>query len=86
MTDLIQPIINLNGMSAEEHVTLRVKALTALHAAMDSLSELRPHGRDYIGDDQAYQRDLSIYSERFRQLDALHNAIMDEAVAIKERS
>ena len=63
---------------------MRIEARRAIHEALRALQELSPHGRDYIGDRDAWKRDSDIYCERFRILDAMANDLMDEAVAIME--
>jgi hypothetical protein len=81
---IMQPIVNLNGSSRDNLVNVRIEARRAIHEALRALQELSPHGRDYIGDRDAWKRDSDIYCERFRILDAMANDLMDEAVAIME--
>lgn len=85
---IMKPVINNNGMTAQEHIRLRIAARTAVMAAIKAIGELRPHGRDYqtATDPLAYDVDLAIHNERIRQLDALHNALMDEAMRIQEQA
>jgi hypothetical protein len=81
---IMQPIVNLNGSSRDNLVNVRIEARRAIHEALRALQELSPHGRDYIGDRDAWKRDSDIYCERFRILDAMANDLMDEAVALME--
>jgi len=80
---LMQPRINLNGMTWGQHVELRINARNKLFDAMVAISDLRPHGRDYLGDDAAYERDLAIHNERFAFLDRLNNELYEEAINIQ---
>jgi hypothetical protein len=81
---MMKPRFNINGQTREEHVRVRTEAMTGLRATMEKVQELRPHMRDYIGNPDAYQRDLAIYTERFAGLDRLYNSIYDEVIAIQE--
>jgi hypothetical protein len=81
---IMQPIVNLNGTSRDDLVKMRIEARRAIHEALRALQELSPHGRDYIGNRDAWKRDSDIYCERFRILDAMANDLLDEGVAIME--
>lgn len=82
--EIIRPVINMNGMTAAQHVRMRCEARTAVKACLKAVNELRPSGRDYIGDDAALKRDTAIHESRVRFLDGLYNALMEEAVEIQE--
>lgn len=82
MTDLMKPILNLNGTSAQSLVDARINARTACRALMQAIAETAPNGRDYIGQPDAYKRDLDIYCARFAKLDGLYNTLEEEAAAI----
>lgn len=84
MTNLMQPIVNLNGTDRESLIDQRLVAMNALQAAMKALQGTAPHGRDYIGHPDAFARDRAIYQARFASLDALRNELSDEALAIQE--
>jgi hypothetical protein len=77
-------IVNINGTSRDNLVKMRIEARRAIHEALRALQELSPHGRDYIGNRDAWKRDSDIYCERFRILDAMANDLLDEGVAIME--
>jgi hypothetical protein len=81
---IMQPIVNINGTSRDNLVKMRIEARRAIHEALRALQELSPHGRDYIGNRDAWKRDSDIYCERFRILDAMANDLLDEGVAIME--
>ena len=79
----MKPILNLNGTSREALIDARIKAREAVQALMKALGETAPNGRDYIGHPDAYKADLAVYRARFAALDALHNDLGDEALAIQ---
>lgn len=82
MTRLMKPILNLNGTSAQELVNARIEARTACRALTKALAETAPNGRDYIGEAEAFKRDLEIYCARFAKIDSLYNDLEEEAEAI----
>lgn len=84
---IMKPIINNNGMTADQHIRLRIAARSAVMNAFKALSEIRPHGRDYqtASDPDAFKNDLAVHEGRMQMLDALHNELLDEALAIKEQ-
>lgn len=86
MIEYINPQINLNGMTANEHIRLRMEFRKKLMDAMKVLAELRPHGRDYISEPDRYKNDLDIYYARFRALDHLYNVVEQEAFKIQEQA
>ncbi|CCF19144.1 protein of unknown function [Pseudorhizobium banfieldiae] len=83
MADLMRPIVNLNGTSRDALVEARIAVRQDLRSVMTSLGETAPNGRDYIGEPDAYQRDLAVYRSRFAIIDALYNQLGDEALAIQ---
>jgi len=78
------PFISISGDSRDTLVNDRAAVLPALREAMKLMSETKPNGRNYIGQNEAYERDRAIYAKRFAALDALHNALLDEALAIQK--
>ena len=83
---IMRPIINLNGTSPDALIEARVAVRRDLRSVMTSLGETAPNGRDYIGNPEAYKRDLAIYRSRFAVLDALYNSLGDEALDIQTRA
>jgi hypothetical protein len=81
---IMHPVINNNGTSRDEMIKMRLKAKRAVNAAMEALQELSPHGRDYLGNNEAWQADRAIHVARFAALDAMANDLIDEAVSIME--
>ena len=82
MTDLMTPFISISGDSRDTLVNDRAAVLPALREAMKLMGETNPNGRNYIGQNEAYERDRAIYAERFSALDTLYNTLLDEALAI----
>lgn len=81
---IMNPIININGATAKSHIEARIVARQTLREAMEALSHIRPHGRDYLGDVGRYNDDLAIHNERQAMLDKLYNELEMEALAIQE--
>lgn len=83
---MIVPTLNLNGETAESHIEKRIKARQAIRTLMEKLGEMRPHGRDYLGDTEKYNAHLAIHTERIRWLDKLYNDLEEEAMAIHRQN
>jgi len=81
---IMNPQISRNGSSPAQMVQDRRKALTALKDAMDAMTALNPHGRDYVGKDHQYSLDRALHRERQLMLVKLHDDIMSEALDIHE--
>jgi hypothetical protein len=79
---MITPKVNNNGTSREELIQQRIRAREAVIQAIRVMSEMRPHGRDYLGDTETYHRDRVTHDERIAVLDKLYCELLDEAVAI----
>jgi hypothetical protein len=84
MTEIMKPIVNINGTSRTELIEQRIDARRAVTALMETLQHMVPNGRDYIGNQEAFDRDRAIYRERFAALDALYNTLLDEALNIQD--
>lgn len=80
---MMKPIININGATRESHVDARLIIMQNLRTVMEDLQEIKPHGRDYLGNTERYNADLNIYIERFKLLDKMFNEIQEEALAIR---
>jgi hypothetical protein len=81
---LMRPRINMNGMTWGQHVEKRSKAMMHVTDLIESLADLRPHGRDYPGDPDGYQRDMAIHNERMDNLHRLHGELYEEAILIQK--
>jgi hypothetical protein len=78
----MKPIININGATRESHVQARLDARSSILSAITAISELRPHGRDYLGDMPRLYADMQIYNERQAMLNKLYNELEMEALEI----
>lgn len=78
----IRPSINLNGQTAAVHIEDRRAAMDALKAAMDALSKLSPHGRDYPAAVDRLERDIAQHRTRYAVLNDLFNILQAEALQI----
>lgn len=82
---IMNPALNINGTSAHSLVADRRKVMTALKDAMDAMTALQPHGRDYVGKDHQYSLDRALHQERQLMLVRLHDDIMNETLDIHEK-
>lgn len=86
-TPLIIPTLNNNGSSADDLIIPRRKACSLIDALVEALQKTAPHGRDYYpGRDAAFAADRQTYYERISALRALHTALLDECIAIRNQS
>jgi hypothetical protein len=85
-SQIMRPLINLNGTSPDSLIQSRLDAREALLGLMRALDAIAPNGRDYIGTPGAYDTDLAIHRGRFTALDSLYNALGDEALDIQARA
>ena len=77
------PVVNRNGAYFDALVESRIAARYAVQAAMQSLGECAPNGRDYqTAPKGEYEIAMARYMERFAFLDKLANDLEDEAIAI----
>ena len=81
--DTMQPRLNLNGTAARSLIEDRMAVLNAIEALMTAMQQTGPHGRDYIGDADAFGHARKVYCDRFNLLDKLRNDVTDEALAIQ---
>lgn len=83
---MITPTLNLNGSSADDLIKPRHDAYDLLIAAIKTLGQVTPHGRDYLGDDvDRYAADYEAHYTRQQALYIIATEIVAEAVAIKEQ-
>jgi hypothetical protein len=89
MSDIIAPIVNMNGTSGRQLLEDACSALEAIRAAQDALSAVAPHGRDYIHTDSATYANAHVTyalarAQYGRWREALHVVGVEvEALAIK---
>ena len=80
---MIQPIININGTSRDEHIALRRTAIAAIGAAIKALRPLAPNGRDYPGQPERCEADRMAHFDRLIALRRMDDELTQEVVAIQ---
>lgn len=83
--DVMKPVKSMLGTSANELIEQRMNARQACFALLGALSAMSPNGRDYIGFPEDMKRDRAVHVARISAVDALANALMDEALDIQNR-
>ena len=83
---MINPIINLNGSSADALIRPRMAAIDCLMDAIEALKQVAPHGRDYIGDPPRLDLDRDIHFHRIVALRDICEELFAEVLRIKEQS
>jgi hypothetical protein len=82
---MITPTININGSSKDDLIAPRLDAALYLKSAIEALKQTTPNGRDYLGDTDMCSADREEHYARLAKLRALHDALMGEALYIKEQ-
>lgn len=82
---MITPQLNPNGSSVDDLTIPRLKAVDHMLDAIVALSATVPHGRDYMGNFDAYEADREEHYTRIRRLSTIREEIFAEAVAIRKR-
>ncbi len=79
------PQVNLNGTSRAALIEQRLDACAALRQAMHALQEITPHSRDYqTARAGMYEEARALFAERYNNLRALHDNLMDEAIQLRD--
>lgn len=76
------PIVNINGSTRKALVDQQIAVARAIDAAMDALTQAKPHPRDYLGDKERLKVDMIEHAARFKTLHDLHTAVHAGALAI----
>jgi hypothetical protein len=79
---MIRPTLNINGSSAFDLVQPRRDARDALLEAIEALMQVKPHGRDYMGDTARCVEDIDTHFDRLAALHTLREELLDEALHI----
>ena len=79
---MIQPILNINGTSADDLINPRRKAIRQIDDLIETLKQVTPNGRDYPGQPERCADDREIHYARCRDLHDLREILMREALAI----
>ena len=75
-SNVIAPVVNINGTSAEELLNQLQGASEAISIAFKALQEAYPHGRDYQTAPQGtYQQAREQYNVWFGQLNDIKEAL-----------
>ena len=80
---MLTPKVNINGTSREELIRQRLDARSKIRDTITALYEMQPHGRDYLGDTETYNRDRATNAERIEYLERLFDVLEEEALAIQ---
>lgn len=84
MSDLVLPIIHLNGTSKEALIEQHCAAGSALRAALKALSEMAPNARDYYPAPGRFEQARAQHDRRAKTLRDLYDEIEAETIAIDE--
>jgi hypothetical protein len=82
---MITPTLNINGSSADDLVDPRIAAYDLLLAAIKTLGQVTPHGRDYPNDSNRCFADREAHYDRLNTLHVMAAEIVAEAVAIQQQ-
>lgn len=82
---MITPRININGTSANDLINPRIKADHLLAEVIETLKQITPNGRDYIGNNTACIADREEHYDRIKALRNLQDILIQEALAIKDQ-
>ena len=82
---MINPIININGSSADDLIRPRLMAMDLINDVTEELKRVTPNGRDYPGAYDRCQEDRDEHYERLQRLQSIREEIFAEALAIKEQ-
>ena len=84
MTDLILPVVHLNGTSRDELIEQRITFGQALRAALDALAKAAPNGRDYYVEPGRLEAATAQFQRRADTLRALLKETEAEIEALDE--
>lgn len=79
MAEFMKPIVSISGTSRKELINQRVEVSRAISQLQETMVNMLPHGRDYVGDPDRFKRDRKICRERWSYLEKLRGALLDEA-------
>jgi hypothetical protein len=82
---MIRPIINNNGTNALDLIDGRRNAMDLIDEVIDTLKQLTPNGRDYLGDRDRLIADRELHFDRLAALHALREELLDEALHIQQQ-
>jgi hypothetical protein len=82
---MIRPIINNNGTNALDLIDGRRNAMDLIDEVIDTLKQLTPNGRDYLGDRDRLIADRELHFDRLAALHTLREELLDEALYIQRQ-
>ena len=82
---MIRPIINNNGTDALDLIDGRRNAMDLINEVIDTLKQLTPNGRDYLGDRDRLIADRELHFDRLAALHTLREELLDEALHIQRQ-
>ena len=83
---MIRPIINNNGTNALDLIDGRRNAMDLIDEVIDTLKQLTPNGRDYLGDRDRLIADRELHFDRLAALHTLREELLDEALYIQKEA
>jgi hypothetical protein len=82
---MIRPIINNNGTNALDLIDGRRNAMDLIEEVIDTLKQLTPNGRDYLGDRDRLIADRELHFDRLAALHTLREELLCEALHIQKQ-
>jgi hypothetical protein len=83
-TNLVLPVVHLNGTSRRALIEQRCAAALAIGKAIEGLNRMSPHGRDYYPVPGLLEAALDQYRRRVTVLRALLAEVESEIAALDE--
>ncbi len=81
---MIRPIININGTEPLDLINARRDAMDLINELIETLKQVTPNGRDYMGDTMRCVADRNIHFDRLAMLHTLREELLDEALYIQK--
>ena len=82
---MIRPTLNNNGTSASDLIDQRRTAMDLIDEVINTLKQVTPNGRDYIGDTDLLAADRTTHFDRLAALHTLREELLDEALYIQKQ-
>jgi hypothetical protein len=82
---MIRPILNNNGTNALDLIDGRRNAMDLIDEVIDTLKQVTPNGRDYLGDRDRLIADRNLHFDRLAALHTLREELLDEALHIQRQ-
>ena len=82
---MIRPTLNINGSSAFDLIDPRRNAMALINDVIETLKQVTPNGRDYIGDNDRLTADRTTHFDRLAALHTLREELLDEALHIQQQ-